>query len=103
MARLANVALSLELLQEIITEGWQVGLDCETESITCTLGLPRGAKLRNISHGVKYNEVMLLFEHESFRDVAPHGAIYSIEVEYLRKYRPLHTHDNLSPEEAQDG
>jgi hypothetical protein len=67
MARIQAVAISIELLQEIMTTGWTVG---DEYVLTCTKGLPEGAKLVGSSyeHG-NLRAAILEFEHESFPDL----------------------------------
>lgn len=58
-------AFSIELLQEIITQGWEIGT---THIVRCTEGLPSNAKFEYIepSDG---NTVVFVFSHPTWPDV----------------------------------
>ena len=71
MARIRAVAISIELLQEIMTQGWTVGND---SVLTCTKGLPEGAKLVNSYHDDDRRSAIIFFHHESFKDIPLHIA-----------------------------
>ena len=66
MARIRSVAISIEVLQEIMTQGWTVG---DGAVITCKEGLPEGARFVGSRYGLDEKAVILEFEHESFRDL----------------------------------
>jgi len=67
MARIQAVAISIELLQEIMTQGWTVG---DEYVLTCTKGLPAGAKFIGSHYAPDEAVAILEFEHESFPELA---------------------------------
>lgn len=63
--RLRIYAFSIEILQDIITEGWQIGDDA---IVRCTSGLPPGAKFEYVYEGIG-STVCLVFSHPSWPEV----------------------------------
>ena len=83
MARLARVSISIELWQDWMTEGFQVG------GLECTEGLPEGAEFIRFLEGQnKHGDVSLMFRHESFEDVELGREIPEIPVMFTRYYAP---------------
>ena len=101
MARLARAKISADLLQEIMTKGWKVGLHGQTESLTCINGLPEGAIFRGGRYDFTGGPTFeLLFEHESFDDIPAGCPIPVMQVEFRREYTVVCSDSNLHPEEA---
>ena len=82
MARLAIARISLELLQEMMTEGWKV------DGLECTRGLPEGAEFMYFERrgGARYGDLGMVFQHDSFDDVEPGGFIPELWPEFMRYY-----------------
>ena len=101
MARLARVEISADLLQEIMTKGWKVGLHSQTELVTCIKGLPEGAIFKGGRYNFETAPVFeLLFEHESFDDIPTGYPIPVMRVEFRQEYTVVCSDSNLHPEEA---
>ena len=78
--RVKRVICTTELITEMFTLGWCVGLDCRVE---CTQGLPSGSKLIKVRDLPEEYRFECLFEHESFEDVDP-GCIPVLKVLHAR-------------------
>ena len=91
MARLAGVRITLELLHQWMTEGYQ------SDGFRCIEGLPEGAEFMHIANGdaasgyAKYGDAVMVFSHESFADVPLGGSIPNIPVTFETYHRPLVT------------
>lgn len=83
VARIAQVKIALELLQELMTAG--NGL-CGVE---CVEGLPEGADfLYFITRGYgRHGDLGMVFQHDSFEDVQPGEVIPILTPAFVRHYQ----------------
>jgi len=81
MTRLRQVQCSDVLLRDFLTQGFDGRL-------RCLEGLPEGAKPAGVIVPIPHQSfiVGLLYEHESFEDVAPGEPIPVLRVEFGRIY-----------------
>lgn len=73
MTRCVTVPISLELWQEVLTEGYECG--GSDRSVKCTKGLPEGAELVNSFYDSYASCCLLTFRHSSFEDI-PFGKAF---------------------------
>lgn len=78
--KLAKVAVSTELMMQIMTQGWN------TQSTACESGIPEGSELA-YSH-IDDDNGMLYFviQHESFEDLRPGDMIPQLPRPTFRKW-----------------
>lgn len=76
--RLVRVSMTVDLLQELLTQGFRADLECE-------IGLPAGAVFIGSTTDAPSLDVNLFFEHESFQPV-PMGEMVPLLMPRFRKY-----------------
>lgn len=64
--RYRRVAISFDLLVQMLTTGWSIG---DAQTITCIDGLPEGAKFIRAIYDILSDTESLVFEHESFEPI----------------------------------
>ena len=82
MAKIVDVPVSLELWQQILTQGWKMGFD--DYGLECVKGLPDGAELISSSYECNPPTVHLIFYHKSFMDTPVGEQIPKLIAEYKR-------------------
>lgn len=75
---LVRVPISSTLLFDMFTKGWESG------PIRCVDGLPKGARFINSYFDADKHVAFVVFEHESFADVAAGEIIPEIRVMFER-------------------
>jgi len=89
MARLVRVPISVELFQQWITEGFDIGYP---DRIVCEVGLPEGAEFVKFGRGTHYPFTLeMIFQDSSFDDVPEGDDMPILKPTFRRydKYRPV--------------
>jgi len=80
--RIVRVAISEVLMEQLFTQGWTT----QGRVLTCTQGLPEGAKFVGSTFSLDNLASYLFFEHESFGEVLEGHPVPERRIEFKTTY-----------------